>query len=192
VAHAQAGLRFDLDRQADAIVSDDGARAVSVRVADCVPVLLSSRDGKLVAAVHAGWRGIAANVIGAAVRRMVDSHARPQSMLAAIGPCIGREAFEVGQDVIAQFERIFGSAAPIQLREGGKGRADLREAARLQLIAAGLLPDCIDSTDRCTVTHGEEFFSHRRDRGVTGRMAAVIAARQSSSRHSSSRSATTP
>jgi hypothetical protein len=187
VVDAQPELLFDPDRQADAIVSNDGARAVSIRIADCVPVLLSSGDGKLVAAVHAGWRGIVANVIGATVGRMMDSHAPPQSMVAAIGPCIGREAFEVGPEVIAEFKRIFGSTAPIELRGDGKGRADLRAAARLQLIAAGLLSDCIDSTDRCTVTHRDEFFSHRRDRGVTGRMAAVIAAR-----HNSSKSATIP
>jgi polyphenol oxidase len=125
--------------------------------------------------VHAGWRGIVAGVIAAAVRSMIASDASPDSLLAAIGPCIGREAFEIGDDVLSEFTRIFGVSAPIDRRGGGKGRADLREAARLQLLTAGLRPDRIDSTDRCTATHRDEFFSHRRDRGVTGRMAAIIA-----------------
>lgn len=180
VATVQRGQPFDSDCRADAIVSRDAARAISVRSADCVPVLISSDDGATVAAVHAGWRGIVAGVIPAAVRRMNDSPASPQSLIAAIGPCIGREAFEVGEDVLADFARVFGSAAPIERRGAGKGRVDLREAVRLQLLAAGLRPDRIDSTDRCTVTHSEEFFSHRRERGVTGRMAAVIAPRPSS------------
>jgi hypothetical protein len=176
VADIRAGQAFDLDSQADAIVSRDCARTISVRTADCVPILLSSDDGRIVAAVHAGWRGIVSGVIGATISRMADSHAAPQSLIAAIGPCIGREAFEVGPEVLAAFQRVFGSAVPIERRSGDKGRADLREAARLQLIAAGLRPVCIDTTDRCTATHREEFFSHRRDRGLTGRMAAVIAA----------------
>jgi YfiH family protein len=180
VATVRPGQPFDSDFRADAIVSRDAQRAISVRIADCVPVLLSSDDGQTVAAVHAGWRGIVAGVIPAAVRRMVDSPASAQSLIAAIGPCIGREAFEVGEDVLSDFARIFGAAAPIERRGAGKGRVDLRVAARLQLLAAGLRSDRIDSTDRCTVTHGEEFFSHRRERGVTGRMAAVIAPRPSS------------
>jgi len=175
VADVQTGQPLDPNRRADAIVSRDATRTISVRTADCVPVLLSNRDGSIVAAVHAGWRGIVAGVIPAAARRMIDSNDSPASLIAAIGPCIGREAFEVGDDVLGEFSRIFGSSAPVDRRGGGKGRADVREAARLQLLAAGLRPDRIDCTDRCTVTHGEEFFSHRRDRGITGRMAAIIA-----------------
>jgi hypothetical protein len=97
--------------------------------------------------------------------------------IAAIGPCIGPEAFEVGEEVLAQFRNVFGVNAPIHSRPDGKGTVDLRRAVHMQLLAAGLAPESIDQTDRCTWIHREEFFSHRRDQGVTGRMAAVICAK---------------
>jgi hypothetical protein len=93
---------------------------------------------------------------------------------AAIGPCIGFGAFEVGPEVIEAFVRRFGEAAPVRRRGDGSGHIDLREAVRRQLVAAGLSPDRIDTTDRCTFRDSQEFFSHRRDNGVTGRMAAMI------------------
>lgn len=178
VATVQSQRMFDTDCKADALVSDDDRRVISVRTADCTPVLISSGDGTIVAAVHAGWRGIVAGVIPAALKRMKQLHPDSQTanFVAAIGPCIGPEAFEVGPEVLAEFESIFGSAPPISRRTGGKGTVDLRAAARRQLLAAGLREENIDTTDRCTVTHEDEFFSHRRDRGITGRMAAVIAA----------------
>jgi YfiH family protein len=167
---------FDIHRCADAIVSRDARRSVSIRTADCVPILIASADGKTVAAVHAGWKGIIAGVISAAIARMtVDRDQSASDFRAAIGPCIGREAFEVGAEVLAEFTRVFGDAAPVEVRDRGKGRVDLRASARLQLLACGLNGDRIDSTDRCTVDHSDEFFSHRREKGVTGRMAAVIA-----------------
>jgi hypothetical protein len=178
VAVVQNGQPFDTASPADAIVSRDGQRPISVRTADCVPVLLSSQDGAIVAAIHAGWRGIVAGIVPATVRRILAEAAdiSADSLIAAIGPCIGADAFEVGPDVLSEFERVFGPDAPIRHLAAGKGKADLRAAARLQLLHCGLDDDCIDTTDRCTVTHADEFFSHRRDQGVTGRMAAVIAA----------------
>jgi copper oxidase (laccase) domain-containing protein len=81
----------------------------------------------------------------------------------------------VGPEVVAEFERVFGADAPIRQRDDGKGFVDLRRAIRLQLLAAGAAPDRIDVCDRCTFRDADEFFSHRRERGVTGRMAAIIA-----------------
>jgi polyphenol oxidase len=178
VATVKSNHNFDTDCKADALVSRDSERVISIRTADCVPILLCSGDGRIVGAVHAGWRGIVANVISAAIRQMVDeSEGMPaDEFIAAIGPCIGREAFEVGPEVLAEFERTFGDDAPLSRPSCGKGHVDLRRAAEMQLVGAGLHSENVDSTDRCTVTHREEFFSHRRDRGITGRMAAVIAA----------------
>ena len=141
-------------------------------------MLLCSGDGRTVAAVHAGWRGIVAGVIPAAVQRMLDigEETSADEFIAAIGPCIGQDAFEVGPEVLAEFESVFGGEAPIARMPDGKGRVDLRRAARMQLLNSGLRGENVDSTDRCTVTHREEFFSHRREGGITGRMAAVIAA----------------
>ncbi|MGA3065751.1 MAG: peptidoglycan editing factor PgeF [Tepidisphaeraceae bacterium] len=175
VAAVEAGKVFDRSQQADALVSDDPERTISVRVADCVPILIASGDGKMVAAVHAGWRGIVGGVIPATLARMTGGGKMAGEFVAAIGPCIGEEAFEVGGEVLAEFEKVFGRAAPVRRMADGKGRVDLRAAARMQLLAGGLREGRIDSTDRCTFEHRNEFFSHRRDRGVTGRMAALIA-----------------
>ena len=162
------GQPFQNGPKADAMVSDDPAKVLSVRVADCVPVLIASDDGRCVAAVHSGWRGVVAMVVSnaiAALRRMTDCE-----LFVAIGPCIGFDKFEVGPEVLQQFD-----ASLTRRRADGKGYVDLREAIRRQLIDAGLTADRIDTTDRCTHRDADEFFSHRREHGVTGRMAALIA-----------------
>lgn len=166
-----AEVQFDRSAKADAIVSDDPRRVLSIRVADCVPVLLSGNGGRIVAAVHAGWRGVVAGVVPEALRAMnVD----PRSCVAAIGPSISMENFEVGPEVIANFKETMGELAPVSHGENGKGHVDLRAAIASQLAKAGLSKSQIDMTDRCTFRDREEFFSHRRDHGITGRMAALI------------------
>ncbi len=162
--------------QGDGLVSDDPRIAISIRTADCVPVLMSAADGRTVAAIHAGWRGVVAGIVPRTVQTL-RAKAQGQPITAAIGPCIGHDAFEVGPEVLQQFETYFGPDAPLRRRPDGKGYVDLRQAIHRQLQAAGLAPDAIDSTDRCTVRHADEFFSHRRDHGLTGRMIAVIVAR---------------
>lgn len=159
---------FENSQKADALFSRDAGKTLSIRTADCIPILLADISGKHVAAIHAGWRGIIANVIGHTLAKFADS----ANIIAGIGPCIGVDAFEVGPEVLAHFRDAFGAQAPIR-----GNHVDLRSAARLQLLAAGVPDGQIDSTDRCTVGHVAEFFSHRRDAGVTGRMANLIAAR---------------
>jgi YfiH family protein len=172
----RAGQPFESGVKGDAMTSDDPDRAIAVRVADCVPILVASDDGSLVAAIHAGWRGVIANIVGATINQLRERGG--SSLVAAIGPCIGFEAFEVGTEVLAEFERVFGEHAPTRHSEDGKGRVDLRAAVRMQLLTAGLSDEQIDTTDRCTSRDALEFFSHRRDRGVTGRMSALIAPRR--------------
>jgi YfiH family protein len=171
VLNAHPNEPFENGRKADAILSDDPTRVVSVKYADCVPILLASPDGRTVAAIHAGWRGVIAGVVPAAVAKFPST-----DLLAAIGPCIGFDAFEVGLEVLDAFTKRFGPNAPTR-RIADKGRVDLREAVRLQLLESGVHQDHIDSTDRCTFRDATEFFSHRRDHGITGRMAAFIGAR---------------
>ncbi len=176
VLRAARGEHFENSSKADAIVSDDPNRIASVRVADCVPVLLALRDGKTVAAVHAGWRGVVGGVVPAALRELLEPDRSADEVFAAIGPCIGFDAFEVGPEVLAEFGRCFGNDAPIRAAGGGKGFVDLRQAIRLQLAAAGITADRMDTSDRCTYHDADEFFSHRREHGRTGRMAAIIRA----------------
>lgn len=160
---------------ADAIATDDPDCVACVRVADCVPVLLASSDGKFVAAVHAGWRGVVAGVVPASVKALRERIGDATEIFAAIGPSIGPANFEVGIDVVEEFRRVFAADAPAQIKCGGKGHVDLRAGIAIQLRACGVNGDHIDSTDRCTFRDADEFFSHRRERGVTGRMAAIIA-----------------
>lgn len=163
--------------KADAIVTHDTGAAAAVRTADCAPVLLATLDGGLVAAVHAGWRGVVGGVAAAAVGALRERGAG--ELVAAIGPCIGPGHFEVGPEVVAEFRRVFGADAERIVSRvdagSGKGYVDLKEALRVQLAAAGVAG--VDVSDRCTYRDTGEFFSHRRERGVTGRMSAVIGAR---------------
>ena len=155
----------------------DASKLLAVRVADCVPVLVSSADGAVAAAIHAGWRGVVAGIIGNAIRAM---NVAPQRLVAAIGPCIGFDSFEVGDEVLGEFARAFGdddAAVRKHPDNPTKGYVDLRAAVRVHLTNAGLAHDRIDTTDRCTFRDRDEFFSHRRERGITGRMAAVIGPR---------------
>lgn len=151
---------------ADAIVCDVPGRLLVIRTADCVPVLLACDDQ--VAAVHAGWRGVVADVVPHAVAAMRGP------VTAAIGPAIGVEHFEVGPEVAAAFE-AHGLGEAVDHGRGDKPHIDLVRAVTAQLQRAGVAE--IDTTDRCTYRDAGEFFSHRRDAGVTGRMAAVIATR---------------
>jgi YfiH family protein len=163
---------------------------LAVRVADCAPVLLASRDGRIVAAVHAGWRGVVAGVVPAAIEAMRGLGAA--EIVAAVGPCIGQDAFEVGPEVVAEFRRVFGaradsgtnpgpgrpgspSVALVRPGRADRSHVDLAAAILPQLNDAGVAE--VDLGGRCTVSEPEWFFSHRRDGVRSGRMAAVIACR---------------
>lgn len=168
---------FDVHAKADAIVGDDPHRVLTVRVADCVPLLLALEDGSRVAAIHAGWRGIIAGVARQALSLLLDTTNRSATnVIAAIGPSIGFDAFEVGPEVLDEFTTAFGPGAPLRRRADGKGHIDLKRALQMQLETAGIRH--IDTTDQCTVTNDNDFFSHRRDAGITGRMIAAIAPRE--------------
>lgn len=163
---------------ADAIVSDVAGSMPTIRTADCVPILVSRRDGRVVAAIHAGWRGIIAGVIPATIGTMLARFGIPaEQAIAAIGPCIGVHCFEVGPEVSGAFEQA-GLSVAVARRLGPKPHIDLAAAAALQLRRSGVRADSIDRSDRCTHRDAAEFFSHRRDHGRTGRMAAVIAVKE--------------
>jgi YfiH family protein len=158
---------------ADAAVTVEPGIACVVQAADCLPVLLAARNGRAVAAAHAGWRGLAAGVVGATVDALCEAAAcAPAEVVAWLGACIGPRSFEVGADVLAAFEAEPGDAPQrfTPAREG-KWLADLSGLARDRLAAADV--GRIDSADACTVEDASRFFSFRRD-GVTGRMAAAV------------------
>jgi YfiH family protein len=155
--------------QADAIVSDDPFRCVSIRTADCAAVLLASAGGRVIGAVHAGWRGVVAGVVTEAARAMADRGA--PAVAAAVFPCISFPQFEVGLDVVDAFRRL-GLPAYV-IGNTGKGRAGVAEGCVMQLEHSGVPRQHIDVSTACTFSNPSDFFSHRRDGAVTGRMALL-------------------
>jgi YfiH family protein len=155
--------------EADAAVAWNPGSVCTVMVADCLPVLLTDRAGRVVAAAHAGWRGLAAGVLENTVRGM-DIAA--DKLLAYLGPAIGPSAFEVGADVRDAFlARSADAASAFIAHKPGKWLADLFALARQRLRASGVRQ--IYGGGLCTYSDPRRFFSHRRDK-VTGRMAALI------------------
>ncbi len=155
--------------EADAAVSREIGRVLAIQVADCLPVLLASRDGAVVAAAHAGWRGLAAGVLEATVAAM---RAPPGQLLAWLGPAIGKEHFEVGEEVRAAFLAHDPAAAEAFAPNArGRWQCDLLALAHRRLAALGVLER--SGTKLCTYAAGDRCFSYRRD-GRTGRMAALI------------------
>ena len=177
----QAGARL---AQADASVSTVPGIACAVLVADCLPVLLCSRDGSAVAAAHAGWRGLAAGVIDNTVAALCEAAGCPaDQLLAWLGPCIGPAAFEVGGDVLLAFGADLRQPDPALFVASPRADGSLRWRANLPALArrrlAGLGVQHISGGTHCTVADASRFFSFRRDgrAGPTGRMAAAIAIR---------------
>ena len=156
--------------EADAAVTRDPACVLAILTADCLPVVLTSRDGQVRAAAHAGWRGLAAGVLEATVAAMDCS---PGEIMAWLGPAIGPRRFEVGAEVRAAFVDAHSDdhAAFREARRPGKFLADIYALARARLQRAGISQ--VSGGGHCTVSDAG-FYSHRGDRGQTGRMATLI------------------
>lgn len=166
---------------ADIIVSNDPASAAVIRVADCVPILLSDESGRAVAAIHAGWRGtVRRAAIQGVAALQVRYGMRPARLIAAIGPCIGPCCYEVGESVVQAFRDAGHHASIIAQwfasRGGGRFHLDLWKATRDQLEGAGVPPTSIYEAELCTKTHAAALHSYRVDGDRAGRMAAVIRA----------------
>jgi YfiH family protein len=155
---------------ADASVARQRGSVCVVMTADCLPVLLCDEDGTVVAAAHAGWKGLVAGVIEATVKEMGVA---PQKLLAWLGPAIGPHAFEVGEEVRAAFmaHDAQAAAAFVPLAAAGKYRADIVRLARQRLDALGI--SRVYGGTFCTYHQQDKFYSYRRD-GVTGRMGTFI------------------
>ena len=161
--------------KADALLTDSPSFALSVRTADCVPILLASHDGRLVAAVHAGWRGVIAGILPNAIRTMNQRGIPSFDIFIAIGPCIGPDAFEVGDEVVQEFRAKLPDAPDVIHRHvGRKAHIDMRKALIHQALQLDIPQSNIDTTDLCTYSDADLFFSHRRENGLTGRQAAFI------------------
>lgn len=174
-----AGNRGGVAGEADALVSDSPGTAVAVQTADCVPILMASADGRVVAAVHAGWRGTARGIVLAAAAALVARGVDAGGLVAAIGPSIGPCCYQVGGEVRSAFHERRGapSAAHFDDDPPGRYRLDMWEATRVQLVEAGLATSNIHVARLCTVCHRDVFFSYRAEGESTGRLAGIIAPR---------------
>lgn len=157
---------------ADASITRQKKIVLAIMTADCLPILLSNKAGSEVAAIHGGWRPLAANIIAKTIAKM---HSMPSDIVAWLGPCIGKDAFEVGSDVKLAFTQLdvaFNNAFVKQ--ENGKYLADLHQIARLQLASLGVT--VIASLEECTYQETEKYYSYRKKQ-ITGRMASLICRR---------------
>ena len=161
---------------ADAVTSARGGRAVLVRVADCVPVLIGDPRTGAVAAVHAGWRGVVAGVVPAAFAALRELGVDPRACVAAVGPCISAKHFEIGPEVAEELAKADLAACVVAPGvHGPKHHADLVHAVRMQLERCGVARASIDAEPPCTYADRARFFSYRRDGARSGRLAAIIA-----------------
>lgn len=166
---AVAADKIDAPVEADAAFTREPDVVCAVMVADCLPVLLCDRVGRVVAVAHAGWRGLAAGVVE---RTIAELGVKAEQLMAYLGPAIGPSAFEVGNDVRDAFLACdTGAASAFAPHTHGKWLADLFQLARRRLLQAGV--DRVYGGDQCTFSRPDRYFSHRRDK-VSGRMGAFI------------------
>ena len=156
----------------DGLYSDTVNLPLITYHADCVPLLFYDPVRRAVAACHAGWKGVAAHMAKNAIDALENIGCRGKDIRAAVGPCISVKYFEVQSDVRDTFKIEFGNDT-IENRDG-KIFIDLPKACVLDLVNSGIEPKNITVSDLCTYERSDLFFSHRRDKGQTGSMAAVI------------------
>lgn len=157
----------------DGLVTTTPELLLAIATADCAAVLLADPVHDVVGACHAGWRGAVAGIVPKTVATMEEEGAVPEAIQAYVGPCIGLSAFEVGREVATRFDE-----AVVHRRDGwDKPHIDLKADLRRQLEAAGLSAEAIETSDRCTMTETDTFFSHRAAADTTGRMFAAIVLR---------------
>jgi polyphenol oxidase len=171
INEANPDLSHFLSVECDAVVTDQPGIMIGILVADCYPVLLMEPQKQVVAAVHVGWRGAAAGILGKTIKAMQDDFdCRPSQLRAAVGPGIGAHRYEVDRPVRDAFRDGSGHWEEIAQEVAlGKWHLDLRQSCLLQLQDAGLDPAHVEATVEDTCCHRELFFSYRRDAGKTGR-----------------------
>ena len=159
--------------QVDASTKGDGlwcrrgdGHVVGVLTADCVPIVVADIGGTVAAVVHSGWRGTAAGIVRHAVSVLVANGVAAANLVAAVGPCISVDAFEVGPEVAEAF------AGEFVRTEKGRPHVDLRRAVAAQLMASGVEAGHIDQVGGCTLREPKKWFSYRRDGAGIGQMLA--------------------
>jgi len=161
----------------DALITDEPGLFICVQTADCVPVLLFDPVKKVVAAIHAGWKGTISKIIGKTVQQMTGKFGcNPADIVAGIGPSIHMHAYEVGPEVVSAVEASFSNSSALLKPSMNEGRAyfDLWEANQTVLIESGIPEENIELMGLCSFEHADLFYSARRDGTDTGRMVSGI------------------
>lgn len=166
------------DMTLDGYVSNTHGALLCVRVADCVPILFSDEEAGVIGAVHSGWRGSAKKISAKCIEKMCELSAQRKNIRAAIGPCICRDCYVVGEDLVRDCTDLLGREICkefISRDEAGRIHADLKRLNRILLLEAGLCEKNIDVCEKCTKCEPDEFFSHRAHGEKRGTMCAMIA-----------------
>ena len=163
------------EEKGDLIFTDNPEVSLFMRFADCTPLLFVDSSQGIVGIAHAGWQGTIRGVATAAIGAMKKKYgSKPENIQAAIGPSIGPDHYEIGHNVIQQVRASFGKNAESLLPKVGERRHfDMWAANHIQLEQAGV--ERIESADICTACHLEDWYSHRAEKGKTGRFGALIA-----------------
>ncbi|MBQ3095409.1 MAG: peptidoglycan editing factor PgeF [Clostridia bacterium] len=170
------GLSLMREMEADAMICDRPGTVLITHHADCAPVFLYDPEARVIALVHAGWRGAAVCIAAKCAERMIcDYGCHQERMLAAIGPCICGKCFETDGDVPDAFRASMGETAdPFIRRMGEKWHVDIAGLSAVQLMMRGILPGHIARTELCTCCREDLFYSHRRMGADRGTMAAFF------------------
>lgn len=165
-----------LSVEGDAVITNQPNVMIGVCVADCAPILLCDPEKKVIAVVHAGWKGTAAKLVSKAISGMQSEFGSvPAAIQAAIGPCIQKCCYEVDEPVRKAFLQ---SGIPwdscTELKSPGKWHLDLATANRELILQSGLQANAVQLSDQCVCCHSEQFFSYRRDKDESGRQMGFI------------------
>ncbi|HAN22104.1 MAG: hypothetical protein A2Y15_03745 [Clostridiales bacterium GWF2_36_10] len=158
----------------DGLVTTEKNLILSIRTADCVPVLLYDFRNKISSAVHAGWRGTLGRITSNAIKKMKSLGAKTENIIAAIGPCVGVCCYEVGEEVFKLFIESDNDFNSCFINKDSKLFFDLTKANELILIKSSIKKENISSSSLCTYCNENDFFSHRRNGSNRGTMSAFI------------------
>lgn len=177
IAHEHRGRGFYKDPlpPCDGIITDDPTVTLVTSHADCGAYFFYDPVHRAIGMAHAGWKGTLLRIGAEMARRMAEEFdTDPSDIIAATGPCICRDCFEVDADLGEKFQSEFGYPGISRPGRQGKAYVDLELAAAVQFVEAGIRPESITLMNACTYENRRHFFSHRRDKGITGSMAAYI------------------
>ena len=159
--------------ETDGLITQIPQLALAIQVADCAAILLYDENSRTIAAVHAGWRGAAGDIVPRTINKMKQMGSKPQNCRAFISPCISQQNFEVGEEVAEQFPDQFVDYASYK-----KPHLNLKRFLLHQLTEAGLKNKNIEMHSGCTVREAGSFYSYRREKENSGRMMGVIQLKQ--------------